>query len=115
MMIERVLIFILFILGLYGLIGRDNLVKKIMGLSICSGAVVLLFVLEGAAIGSTAPIIVASRQSIVDPVPQALMLTAIVIGVCLSSLAMALAYRLYQAYGTFNLRTIRHRINHDKH
>jgi multicomponent Na+:H+ antiporter subunit C len=49
----------------------------------------------------------------VDPVPQALMLTAIVIGVCINALALALAYRLHTATGSFNIETIYQRLNNN--
>jgi multicomponent Na+:H+ antiporter subunit C len=78
-------------------------------------AVVILFMLGGAEIGDSAPLLGAADESarrFVDPMPQALMLTAIVVGVCVSALALALAYRLYKAYGTLDIDEIRERVGH---
>jgi multicomponent Na+:H+ antiporter subunit C len=72
--------------------------------------VVLLYILEGSRIGDQAPILGKGVTNMVDPVPQALMLTAIVIGVCVTALALALAVRLYKATGSLEIDTINERL-----
>ena len=87
-----------------------NIIKKIFGLNLMNAAVVLLFILEGSRIGSQAPILDDGIIHMVDPIPQALMLTAIVIGVCVSALSLALAVRLYQATGSLDIDVITKRL-----
>ena len=105
-MITGGLIVVLFAVGMWGMIHKRNVIKKIIGLNICSGAVVILFLYWGAVAGSEPPILVAGIEDVVDPLPQALMLTAIVVGVCLTALAIALTYTLYRTYGTLDVRAI---------
>lgn len=113
-MITRILIGLLFLVGLWGLVAKRHLIKKVFGLSILNASVVILFVVEGAGVGNNAPIMGRDVVNIVDPIPQALMLTAIVIGVCVTALALAMAYRLYKATGSFDIEEIRRRIAHDQ-
>jgi len=100
----------LIFIGLYIILVKRNLIKVIIGFNILNTGVNLFLVAIGYVKGGTAPIF--SRQGIeavplVDPVPQALVLTAIVIGVAILALALSLAIRLYQHYGTLNLEKIR--------
>ena len=101
-----ILITVLFLLGLWAVLTKRNLAKKIIGLSLSNTAVVILFVFSGATDADTAPILIGSPGSIADPLPQALMLTAIVIGVSVTALALGLAYRLHLRYGTLDIRRI---------
>lgn len=116
-MIARALVLALFLLGLFGLIARKNLIKKVFSLGIMNSAAVILFTLEGGSIGAAAPLLnqggTSSGVAHVDPVPQALMLTAIVVGVCVTALALALAYRLYSKYGTLDSEELKDRIDHE--
>ena len=102
-MINYILISSLFITGAAGLILTKNLIKKVMALNIINSAVVILFIYHGSLKGSLAPIILTGDENIVDPVPQALMLTAIVVGICVTALALALVYRLYRLYSTLDI------------
>lgn len=111
-MIARALACALFLLGLYGLVARRNLIKKAFALAVQNTAIVVLFVLEGSRIGSAAPLPGAEGASMVDPLPQALVLTAIVVGVCVSALALALAYRLHRTYGTLDAGEIAKKAKH---
>ena len=95
----------LFLVGLWGLTTKANLIKKIMALSICNSAVVLLFVYHGSLSGNTAPIL-GTQEAMVDPLPQALMLTAIVVGICVVALAVVLVYRIYIVHKTLDIRVI---------
>ncbi len=110
MVIERILIFLLALVGFSAIVGAKNIIKKVFGLNILNAAVVLLYILEGSRIGEQAPILGEGVTTIVDPVPQALMLTAIVIGVCVTALALALAVRLYKATGSLEIDTISERL-----
>jgi multicomponent Na+:H+ antiporter subunit C len=112
-LIERILLLIFFLTGFYGIIARKNIIKKIFGLTIINSAVVMLFILESSETGTQAPIMGEGISNIVDPVPQALMLTAIVIGVCITALALAMAFRLYKAAGTFDIEEIRKAMRND--
>lgn len=113
-MIERILLLVLFLIGFSGIIINKNIIKKIFGLTIINSTIVILFVLEGSKIGSHVPILEENITPIVDPVPQALMLTAIVIGVCVTALALSMAYRLFNSTGTFDIDEIRKRIYKDE-
>jgi len=107
------LIIALFLLGIRGLIYKHNLIKKVIALNIIISAIVVLFVYQGSLSGQLAPILVAGVNNIVDPLPQALMLTAIVVGVCLTALALVLVYKIYQEYHTCDIRKIEMMIQHD--
>ena len=98
----------IFLVGLWGLLRKPNMVKKVMALSIANSAIVLLFLYYGSSSGDTAPIETIPLQSekLVDPLPQALMLTAIVVGVCILALALSLIYRLYLKFGTLDMREV---------
>ena len=100
----------LIIIGLYILMTKHNLIKMIMGLSIMDTGVNLLIITVGYIKNGTAPIFSKnglSPEKMVDPVPQALVLTAIVIGVAVLALALGLTIRLYKYYGTLDMRKIK--------
>lgn len=94
-------------IGLFAVVFIKNIIKKIFGLGIMNSAVVLIFIIRGSEIGNNAPILNDKVGTSVDPVPQALMLTAIVISVCITALALGLAYNLYIKYRTFDIDTLR--------
>ncbi len=106
-MTVRILLAILFAVGLWGVVARRHLVKKVFGLTIMNSAIVILFVEAGSRIGTQAPIMEEGVSNVVDPVPQALMLTAVVVGVCVTALALALAYRIHRATGSLDIEAIR--------
>ncbi|MDD5255438.1 MAG: sodium:proton antiporter [Candidatus Omnitrophica bacterium] len=103
------LCFILFSIGLYCLLVKRNLVKKIIGLGIAEYAVNLFFILLGFKENAEAPIIdkYAATQNFVDPLPQALILTSIVIGLGVMAVMVAISVRIYEKYRTFDIREIR--------
>ena len=103
---EVYLIGALFLLGLGGMILKDNLIKKVIALNIFNSAIVMLFVYYGSLSGSDVPILLRGVEAIVDPVPQALMLTAIVIGICLTAVALVLIRRIHGHYQTLSIRKI---------
>jgi multicomponent Na+:H+ antiporter subunit C len=99
-----ILVAILFGIGIWGVIAQRNVIKKIIALSIINSAVVALFVVAAAVSGDSAPILGQSDSTnFVDPVPQALMLTAIVVGFSLTAVGLVFAWRLFEAYGTLDM------------
>ena len=100
------IILLLILTGLAGVILADNLIKKIMALSILNSALVILFVWAGSLSGSAAPILLQGVRDIVDPLPQAVMLTTIVIGICVTAVALAIVLRIYASWGTVSRREI---------
>ncbi len=107
-MIVYILCFILFLVGLYGLITRRNLVKIVISLSIMEFSIFIFLVLIGYIDGGIAPIVseFEINPTYVDPLPQAMVLTAIVIGLATTAMLMAIAIRLYRKYRTFDIREI---------
>lgn len=97
----------IFLVGLWGVIADPNLVRKVIALSIANSAVIMFFVYFASLSGNSAPIL-GGEGTPVDPVPHALMLTAIVVGICV--LALAMVYRLYRLYGTLDMREIERRV-----
>jgi len=110
-MIALLLISLLFLVSLGGMILSKNLIRKVMALNMLNSAVIILFIFFGSLKGTHAPILVGGETDIVDPIPQALMLTAIVVGICVTALALAFIYRLYDRYGTTELPEIEHQVH----
>ncbi len=108
-MIFYVLAILLFLIGLYGVLVKRNLIKIILGLMIMEYAVNLFFTLIGYRNDGTSPIHSKGFENavFVDPLPQALVLTAIVIGLGTTALLVSIAVRIYQRYNTFDVRKIR--------
>ncbi len=90
----------LIMLGMYVAMANPNLVKKIIGLNIFQTAVFILYISVGELEGGTAPILSDAFTVYANPLPHVLILTAIVVGVATTALALALAVRLYRAYRT---------------
>ncbi len=84
--------------GLFIVIARGNLVKKLVGLGIFQTSVYLLYVAPGKVLGGTAPIIAAGFTRYSNPLPHVLILTAIVVGVATLALGLALVVRIREAY-----------------
>ena len=107
-MIVYLLCFILFLVGLYGVITRRNLVKIVISLSIMEFSTFLFFALIGYIEGGVAPIVNPADPAkiYVDPLPQAMVLTAIVIGLATTAMLMAVIIRLYRKYKTLDIREI---------
>jgi multicomponent Na+:H+ antiporter subunit C len=97
----------LIVIGLYAVLLKKHLVKIVIGLSIIDAGIHLLFVAVGYISGGTAPIFSPGNENagarMVDPVPQALVLTAIVIGFAVTALALSLVIRLYKHHHTANI------------
>ncbi len=107
-MIHYLLGILLFVIGLYGVLVKRNLFKIVIGLIIMEYATFLLFALVGFREHGTAPIQPGVAGKVfVDPLPQALVLTAIVIGLGTTALIAGLAVRIYEKYGTLDIRKIK--------
>ena len=93
---------VLMMVGLYIVIARENLVKKMMGLNIFQVSVIMLYVAMGKVRGGTAPILVENHPETVysNPLPHVLMLTAIVVGVATTAVGLSLIVRIREAYGS---------------
>jgi multicomponent Na+:H+ antiporter subunit C len=101
----------LIVIGLYAALLKKHLVKIVIGLSLMEAGVNLLFVAIGYIQNGTAPIFSPGNENaankMVDPVPQALVLTAIVIGFAVTALALSLVIRLYKHHQTANIDQIK--------
>ncbi|MBF0202982.1 MAG: cation:proton antiporter subunit C [Desulfamplus sp.] len=103
---------ILLMVGLYAMIAKNNLVKKIVGMTIFQTAVILFYVSIGYKKDASIPIVMhgsghghAADAAIraadyINPLPHVLMLTAIVVGVATLGVALALAIKVYKEYGS---------------
>jgi len=90
----------LMVSGLYIVVARGNMVKKLVGLGLFQTSVYLLYLSPGKILGGTPPIIAEGFDVYANPLPHVLILTAIVVGVATLALGLALAVRIHEAYGT---------------
>jgi len=100
---------LLFLVGLYGVATKRNLIKMVIGLTIMEYATFLILALIGYREGGRPPIVPEGmdQPTFVDALPQALVLTAIVIGLATTALLLSIALRIYHKYGTFDVRKLR--------
>jgi multicomponent Na+:H+ antiporter subunit C len=114
------LCFLLFMIGLYCAVVKKNMVKIVLGIMIMEYAVNLFLIMLGYVTGGVAPIISRSDYNVaaqrvadsflsasVDPLPQALVLTSIVISLGSLALMISICIRTYAKYGTFDITEIR--------
>lgn len=94
------LLFALMMIGLYVVISHGNMLKKLIGLSLFQVGVFLFFISLGKVDGGSAPIIAEDVETYSHPLPQVLILTAIVVGVATLAVGLALAVRIFESYGT---------------
>jgi len=98
---------ILIMIGLYTLIAKKNLIKKFIGLNIIETAIFLFYISLGDVDGGVAPILPkegaeAGTMLYANPLPSAMMLTAIVVTLCMTALALSFAVLIYRRYGTLD-------------
>mgnify|MGYP006283664295 CR=1 FL=1 len=101
---------LLLCIGLYMMIANPNLVKKIIGLNLFQTAIFLLFIASAYVDGGSIPIVPTGGPDgglYVSPLPHVLVLTAIVVGVSLTAVGLALCIRIYDEYGTLRADTLR--------
>ena len=108
-MTSYVLCLVIFSLGIYCILRKRNILKMIIGVVIAEYAVNLFFLLIAYRIEGRAPIFAANQQveNMVDALPQAVVLTSIVMGLATTVLLIALAMRIYEQYGTLDVTKIR--------
>jgi multicomponent Na+:H+ antiporter subunit C len=103
-----VLFAVLVVLGLYIVIASSNLVKKVIGLNVFQTAIFLFFISSAYIEGGSSPVIHSEHGGpYASPLPQVIVLTAIVVGVALTAVALALVVRIYSEYGTLDEETLR--------
>jgi len=97
----------LMLVGIYGLLSQRNVIKMIVSLNIFEIGLNVFIISIGYVKGGIAPILTSDSASsalvYVDPLPHALVLTAIVIGVGVTAFALALARKMHKKYGTYEL------------
>ncbi len=105
----------LVVIGIAGIVLSYHLFRIILALVIAEAGANLLLVLSGFRWDAIAPIITggAAARTMVDPVPQAMVLTSIVIGVGIQALALSLTLRAYQSYKTLDIRELQRRMSAD--
>ncbi|MCX5706839.1 MAG: sodium:proton antiporter [Candidatus Omnitrophica bacterium] len=101
--------FVLFSIGLYCILRKRNIIKIIIGIVIVEYALNLFLILIGYRIHGRAPIVAQDQEilNMVDPLPQAMVSTSIVIGLAIIVVLISLAIRIYEKYGTFDITKIR--------
>ena len=90
----------LMVAGMYIVIARGNLLKKLLGLAVLQTSVYLLYIGPGKLVGGTAPIVAEGYAVYSNPLPHVLILTAIVVGVATLALGLAIVVRIREAYGS---------------
>jgi len=108
-MVIYILCFALLLVGIYGVLTKRDLIKIILSLGIMGYAVNLMFILFAYRSGASYAILVKDKAptAMVDPLPQALILTSIVIELGITAMLVALAIRLFEKYKTFDITKIR--------
>ena len=94
------IVIFLMMTGFYIVISRGNLIKKVIGLSIFQTSVFLLYISMGKVEGGTAPILIEGAERYSNPLPSVLILTAIVVGIATTAVALGLVVRIHEAYGS---------------
>jgi multicomponent Na+:H+ antiporter subunit C len=106
---------LLLLWGVYGVLASNHLLRKLMAMNIMQVGVIVFYIALAAKSGATAPVVVDVDQSIqasgyVNPLPHALMLTAIVVSVSTTGVALALLIRIQRRYGTLQETTLLERL-----
>ncbi|MCX5678831.1 MAG: sodium:proton antiporter [Candidatus Omnitrophica bacterium] len=107
-MITYFLCLVLFAIGLFCVVRKRNIIKIIIGIGIMEYAINLFFVLVGYRTHGRSPIFARDQMvtNMVDPLPQSVALTAIVISLSVTLMLVAVAIRIYERYGTFDITKI---------
>ncbi|MCP4599398.1 MAG: cation:proton antiporter subunit C [Proteobacteria bacterium] len=111
---------VLMMVGMYAMLGKKNLVKKLVGMNIFQWSIILFFVSIGAKTGGTIPIIEGGHghgaelaikaSQYVNPLPHVLMLTAIVVGVGTTGVSLALLLKIYKRFGSLEEDDLHRRV-----
>lgn len=109
--------FFVFFIGIYGLIARRNIIKSIIAFGIMQSALILFFISANYEVGALPPIfsekLAGSHQLQANPLPQALMITAIVIGISITAVSLTMFISLYHHYGTTNWKKVVSRLKEE--
>lgn len=101
---------LLMTIGLYGMLAKRNLLKKIIGMNILQTAIYVFFIQGGSKTGATVPVIASDvgeqAVSYMNPLPHALIITAIVVGIAVTGLAMAFLINISRNYNSMDEPTI---------
>jgi multicomponent Na+:H+ antiporter subunit C len=96
---------LLFLIGLYGILGKQNLVKKLIGMNIMQAAVILFFIVHANKWNATVPVrseeLGQLAANYMNPIPHTLMLTAIVVSVATTGVALSLIIKIYRRHRSF--------------
>ncbi len=111
-MLAYITAMVLVMAGVSVLVLKDNIIKKIIGLSVFSNGIHLLFISIGYRTGGTMPIMQSAdaalfAQAAVDPLPQALVLTSIVINLSIVALGLIISIEVYRKFKTLNMKNMR--------
>ena len=104
---------VLMMVGFYIVIAHGNLIKKIVGLTIFQTSVFIFYISMAKVDGGTAPILTEGVEQYSNPLPHVLILTAIVVGIATTALALALVVRIKEAYGSIEEDEIQEKDNLD--
>ena len=110
MIINYIGAFLLIVIGLALIIFKKNLIKIVIGMGVMDSGINLLLITIGFRAGGTAPIFISELKDgdfFVDPIPQALTLTSIVIGACVTALALSLVIKIKERYGSIESDKVR--------
>jgi len=107
------IVVVLMMIGFYIVIAHGNLIKKIVGLTIFQTSVFIFYISMAKVDGGTAPILAKGITQYSNPLPHVLILTAIVVGIATTALALALTVRIKEAYGSIEEEEIQKKDNVD--
>ncbi len=107
------IVVVLMMIGFYIVIAHENLIKKLVGVSIFQTSVFFFYISMGKISGATAPILDERWQNYSNPLPHVLILTAIVVGIATTALGLALVVRIQEAYGSIEENEIQHQDTQD--
>jgi len=112
-----VLTVLLLLIGLYGMLVKQNLMKKLIGMNVFQGAIILFFIVFGYKTSGTVPILDPAFGTdparYDNPIPHGLMLTAIVVSVATTGVALALLIRIYRRFGTIDEKELLARLREE--
>jgi len=112
---------VLLVIGLYGMLLKRNLIKKLIGMNVFQGAIILAYVVFAYKHGANVPVVmfdehhhaIEEATRYMNPIPHGLMLTAIVVGVATTGVGLALLILIYRSYGTLEEDELIERLRHD--
>ncbi len=111
------LVALLLIIGLYGITRKRNMLKKVIGMTIFQTSIYLFFIQGATKIGGTIPIFDPERgldpAQYLNPLPQVMILTAIVVGVAITGVALSLLLLIYREYGSLDEDTVLRKMRED--